>query len=160
MGRIRLHASPAPDVWHANTSTEYIAGPRASVSVSLRAAGLKPGDVAGLALSRDLHAWLALERSRDGFALAQFDEQSGEAKRIPLGQPRVWLRAECDLVDSAVRFSYSTDGTRFSGVGERCSMGDGRVAFQGLRCSLFSYRARPEDEGGHADFDAFVVTWP
>jgi xylan 1,4-beta-xylosidase len=160
MGLIRLHALPAPDVRLARAFTENVSGPRASVTVALGAAGLKPGAVAGLALSRTRHAWLGVERGPDGFTLTQFDGQTGEASRIPLRRPRVWLRATCDLVHNTARFSYSTDGKRYTGIGEPYCMGDDQVALQGVRCSLFSYVTLAGAEGGHADFDSFVVTWP
>jgi hypothetical protein len=160
VGLIRLHALPAPDVRHASTFTEYVCGPRSSVTVRLGAAGLKPGDVAGLALSNTRHAWLGVERGSHGFTLTWFDEQSGKASRVPLRRPRIWLRAECDFVNNAARFSCSADGKRYAGRGEPCSMGDGSIASQGVRYSLFSYSTQSGAEGGHADFDTLLITWP
>jgi xylan 1,4-beta-xylosidase len=160
MGLIRLPALPAPDARHARTFTEYVCGPRSSVTVTLGAAGLKPGDVAGLALSNTHHAWLGVERGSHGFTLTRFDEQTGKASRVPLTKPRIRLRAQCDFVDNTARFNYSTDGKRYAGIGEPCSMGDGQIASKGVRCSLFAYSTRAGAEGGHADFDSFLVTWP
>jgi len=160
MGVIRIHASPAPDVRHAPAFTDYFGGPRCTVKVALEAADLKPGGVAGLALSRRRYAWLGLEHGRDGFTLIQFAEETGRACRVPLRTPQVWLRAECDFVNSTARFSYSTDGQRYVGIGEPYSMDNGQVAFEGVRCSLFSHSTQVGVEGGHADFDCFLVTWP
>jgi xylan 1,4-beta-xylosidase len=160
MGLIRLYALPAPDVRHARAFTEYVSGPRASVTLALGAAGLKHGAIAGLALSRTRDAWLGVESGPGGFTLTQFDGQTGEASRIPLRRPRAWLRATCDFVDNTARFSYSTDGKRYAGIGEPHRLGDDQAALQGVRCSLFSYGTQAGAEGGHADFDSFVVTWP
>ncbi len=160
VGLIRLRALPALDVRRANTFTEYVCGPRSSVTVRLGAAGLKPGDVAGLALSNTCHAWLGVERGNHGFTLTWFDEQSGKASRVPWKKPRIWLRAECDFVNNAARFSCSADGKRYAGRGEPSPMGDGSAASQSVRCSLFSYSTQSGAEGGHADFDTLVITWP
>ena len=160
MGLIRLPALPAPDAWRARTFTEYVCGPRSSVTVRLGAAGLEPGDVAGLALSNTHHAWLGVERGSHGLTLTRFDEQTGEASRVLLTKPHVRLRAQCDFVDNTVRFSYSAHGKRYAVIGEPCSMGDLQIASTGVRCSLFAYSTRAGAEGGHADFDSFLVTWP
>ncbi len=160
MGLIRLRALPAPDVRHALTFTEYVGGPHCSVAVTLGAACLKPGAVAGLALSRTGCAWLGIERGRDGFTLVQFDERTGKASRVPMRGPRVWLRAECDFVNNAARFSYSVDGKRHARIGEPCSMDDDQIAVQGVRCSLFSYGTQAGAELGYAEFDSFILTWP
>ena len=91
------------------------------------AAGLKPGDVAGLALSgTGAYAWLGVERGSDGFTLAQFDEQTGKTSRVPLEQTGGSGSGPSAISsDNTVCFSYSTDGRRYAGIGEPCSMGDG-----------------------------------
>lgn len=160
MGLIRLAVANAADVRQACAFTEYVGGPQFSVTVTLAAAALVPGEIAGLALLSKRYAWLGVERASEGFALTQFDEPSGSTSRIPLSTSHVWLRAECDLVDMAVRFRYSTDGSRYAPGGEPVAMRDGPLAFQGVRCSLFAYSTQEGGERGHADFDSWLVTWP
>jgi beta-xylosidase len=160
IGLIRLPALPARDLRHACTFTEFIGGPRSSVTVRLATDGLEPGDVAGLALTHARAAWVAVERGRSELTLRQFDEQTATSSRVPLGTPDVWLRAECDLVGHHARFSYSADGRRYTVIGEPCVLGSNRTGFPSVGCVLFSYTTRPGARGGHADFDAFLVTWP
>ena len=91
---IRLRALPAPDVWHArNTVTLYAVEPRSVVTVTLIAAALKRGDVAGLALFERPYAWLGVECMGGNLRLVHFDERSRTMRRVPLGTLRVWLRA-------------------------------------------------------------------
>jgi len=186
VGLIRLHALPAPDVWHAQGAlTLYAVEPRSTVTVTLDAAGLRPGAVAGLALFSSVastsarqrrsrtavaphtpfagrvhrpYAWLGIERDSKGFALAQFVEQSGEASRMPLRDRRVWLRADCDFVRNEAGFHYSTDGRRFASLGDPHPLDAGPATAQSLWCSLFSCATAVRAEGGHADFDSFVLT--
>ncbi len=158
-GFLRLHALPAPDLWHArNTLTQRAIGPRSTVTVALDAAGLKPGDVAGFALFNRPYAWLGVERTSDGFTLTQFDEQTGRSSRVPLTNTRVWLRADCDFIKNTAGFRYSIDGKGYASIGEPHIMAYGLITFQGVRNSLFAYSTGAGAEGGHADFDSIEVT--
>lgn len=160
-GFLRLHSLPAQDLWHArNTLTQRAIGPRSTVTAVVEAAGLKAGDVAGLALFNRPYAWLGVERDEEGFALVQFDEVAGKTMRAPMQSTRVWLRAECDFISNHARFSYSTDGVQFHEMGERHIMAYGLITFQGVRYSLFAYNARAGSGGGFADFDSIQVTEP
>jgi xylan 1,4-beta-xylosidase len=157
-GFLRLHALPAADLWHArNTLTQRAIGPRSTVTAVLETAGLKAGDIAGLALFNRPYAWLGVERREDGLALAQFDEVTGKTVQVPVRTTRVWLRAECDFISNHAQFSYSTDGRQFHAVGERHTMAYGLITFQGVRYSLFAYNTRAGSEGGIADFDAVRI---
>ena len=160
IGLIRLAALPARDLRHACTFTEFVGGPRFSVTVRLATDGLEPGDVAGLALSNTRDAWVAVERGRNGFTLTQGDEETGASSRVPLSTPDVWLRVECDFAGHHARFSHSADGRRYTGIGEACVLGANRAGFPSVGCVLFSYTTHPGARGGHADFDSFLVTWP
>ena len=187
-GLIRLLAQPASDVWHARTSVELSAvEPRCTATVRLNAAGLRSGDIAGLALFSAMAlapdhrgsglsdanaafgahftgrttrpcAWLGVERGRDGFTLIQFVEHGGRTDRVPLSDRPVWLRAECDFVRNRVGFCCSADGTAYAGIGEPHPMGDRPGAALVMWCSLFSRAARGHAEGGHADFDSLLLT--
>jgi xylan 1,4-beta-xylosidase len=159
LGWIRLPSLPAPDVWHARTGlTLYPVGPRSTVTVVLSVAGLRPGDVAGVALFHRPFAWLGVERDSDGVTLVQFDERSDTTSRAPLGGRRVWLRADCDFLRNEVGFRYSTDGSSFAEIGRSHAVSNGQAAAHGIPCSLFSCCTTLRDTGGHADFDSFVLT--
>ncbi len=155
-GFLRLHALPAPDLWHArNTLTQRAIGPKSTVTTILETAGMKAGGVAGLALFNRPYAWLGVEKTAEGEAVTLFDEVTGKTTRIRSRTGRVWLRAECDFIRNVASFSYSADGSKFEAVGEPHTMAFGLITFQGVRYSLFSWNT--SSEGGHADFDSLVV---
>ncbi len=156
-GYLRLHALGAPDLWRArNTLTQRAIGPRSTVTAVLDAAGLKAGDVAGLALFNRPYAWIGVGRGDAGLRLTVFDEVTGKSSDAPLGSARVWLRAECDFVKNTATFDYSTDGTTFTPIGQPHVMAYGLITFQGVRNSLFAYHTTG-GEGGFADFDGIEV---
>lgn len=159
-GFLRLHALAAENLWGArNTLTQRAMGPRSTVTAVLDTAGLEAGDAAGFALFNRPYAWLGVERSAEGLALAQFDEQPGRTARVPCSGGRVWLRAECDFLKETAQFSYSTDGKRFEPIGEPFGMVYQLTTFQGVRNALFAYHAGG-GAGGFADFDSFDVREP
>lgn len=192
LGLIRLRALPAPDVWHARDALSlYAVEPRSTVTVTLNAAGLRPGAVAGLALfsstpsrsgergtaagasrltasspsgfrgrTRRPYAWFGIERGSRGFTLAQCVEPGGAAQRVLLRDRLVWLRADCDFVRNEAAFHYSTDGRRFARLGEPHPIETRPAAARSLSCSLFSCATEAQEEGGHAEFESFLVITP
>lgn len=159
-GFLRLHALPANSLWDAkNTLTQRSIGPRSTPIVSMDASHLKVGDVAGLALLNRPYAWIGVERTADGLAIAQFDQQTGQTSRQAIGSDRVWLKADCDFLSEKARFSYSTDGVAFTPLGGEFTMVFQLTTFQGVRYALFNYSS-PGSGGGYADFDAIKVDEP
>ncbi len=159
-GDLRLHSLPAADLWHAkNTLTQRAIGPQSTVTVALDLDGLKPGDVAGLALFLKPYAWLGVEQTTTSRDLALYDDTAGTYVRMPLTGGRVWLRADCDFITEKARFSYSTDGQTFTPVGGEWTMIYSGLTFQGARYSLFNYNTAGAP-GGYADFDSVDVYEP
>jgi len=157
-GLVRLEALPAPDVWHAPTALAlYAVGPRSTVTVALNVAGLRDGDIAGLALFKRPYAWLGAERGSAGLTLARFDERAGATSRVRIPDLRVWLRAECDFVRNEVVFRYSTDGRGYAAIGPSHTIGAGPVATDRIECALFACSTKAAAAGGHAEFDSFLV---
>jgi xylan 1,4-beta-xylosidase len=158
-GSIRLPVLHAPDVWHARMFPgRYATEPRSTVTVALNAGGLKPGDLAGLALFDSPNAWIGVEHAGSGLALAHFGEQIGRSRPVKFRGRRVWLRVECEFVRGETAFGYSTDGLRYTNVGPPHAMGDRQSVNRGIQCVLFSCNTNARVECGHADFDSFVVT--
>lgn len=159
-GFLRLHTLPATEFWTArNSLTQRAVGPASTVTVELDAAGLKSGDVAGLALLNLPYAWIGVTRTDAGLALAQFDQLSGETKTAPLAGTRVWLRAACDFDAETANFSFSTDGASFAPLGRAFTTVFQLKTFQGVRCALFGYNTAGAP-GGVADFDRVTVDEP
>ncbi len=159
-GFLRLHALPAKDFWWArNTLTQRAIGPESIPTAELDTSGLKPGDIAGLALLNLPYAWIGVRRDAEGTSLVQFDQLSGKTTTAPLKTSRVSLRAHCDFLTEKATFSYSTDGKTFVPLGDEFTMIFQLKTFQGVRYSLFAYT--PNDaEGGYVDFDSFTVPEP
>ena len=61
-----------------NTLTQRAIGPVSEPTAVLDASGMKPGDVAGLALLNLPYAWIGVRREDDGLVLEQFDQLTGE----------------------------------------------------------------------------------
>jgi hypothetical protein len=159
-GYLRLHSLPAPDFWHArNTLTQRAIGPESIPTAELDAGGLKPGDVAGLALLDFPYAWIGVSCQTNGLMLEQFTQLTGETNCVPLPDTRVWLRAHCDFLAEKAAFSYSTDGKKFLPLGKEFTTIFQMRTFQGVRYSLFNFNTAGTNGGG-ADFDSFTVAEP
>lgn len=159
-GHLRLHSLPAPDLWTArNALTQRAVGPRSSATTVLDAAGMRPGDVAGLALLNRPFAWIGVRRTAAGLALRQYDQTDDSASAASLHTTRVWLRVDCDFLTEQARFHYSTDGARWSPLGRPFTMAFQLRTFQGVRFALFHHNTAGAP-GGVADFDLMRVDEP
>ena len=159
-GYLRLHSLPARDFWWArNSLTQRAIGPESTATTDLDAAGLQPGDVAGLALLNLPYSWLGVEHGPEGFALAFFDQTTGESKRERLQNPRVKLRVHCNFDLDTAQFSYSTGGREFQTIGGELKLPFQLKTFQGVRYTLFHFNTGG-NPGGQADFDSFAVAEP
>jgi beta-xylosidase len=159
-GFLRLHSLPAPDLWNArNTLTQRAIGPESTPTAELDADGLRPGDVAGLALLNYPYAWIGVSCGTNGFELVQFDQRTGKTAHAPFAGGRVWLRAQADFLTEQADFSYSTDGKIFQTLGDKFVMVFQLHTFQGIRYALFNFNTAGVP-GGAADFDRFTVDEP
>jgi len=159
-GYLRLHSMPATDFWFArNSLTQRAIGPESIPTAVLDAGGLKPGDIAGLALLDFPYAWIGVICQSNGLVLEQFTQLTGETNCVPLAGSQVWLRAHCDFLAEKATFSYSSDGKHFLPLGkELTTIFQGRT-FQGVRYCLFNFNTTGTN-GGCADFDSFTVAEP
>ncbi|HEU6448595.1 MAG TPA: glycoside hydrolase 43 family protein [Verrucomicrobiae bacterium] len=159
-GFLRLHSLPAPNFWFArDTLTQRAIGPESIPIAELDASGLKPGDVAGLALLNFPYAWLGVVCQTNGLMLEQFTQLTGESNCVSLANSRVWLRAHCNFLTEKAGFSYSTDGKKFLPLGKELATIFQGVTFQGVRYSLFNFNTAGTN-GGYADFARFSVEEP
>jgi xylan 1,4-beta-xylosidase len=159
-GYLRLHTMPAASFWNArNTLTQRAIGPKSTPIVRLDAAGLQPGDVAGLALLNKPYAWIGIERDDKGLSVAQFNEHTRKTTHASMTGAALWLKADCDFLTETAQFSYSLDGKRFLPLGGPFEMVYQLTTFQGIRYSLFAYNGAGRS-GGYADFDSVSVTEP
>ena len=159
-GFLRLHSLPASDFWWArNSLTQRAVGPQSIATTILETAGMKTGDVAGLALLNRPYAWIGVRRADDAMWLERFDQLTGDTTRVPLSAGRVWLRADCDFLVERCTLAYATDGAHFTPMGSPIATIFQLKTFQGVRYALFHYNASGA-AGGYADFDAMHVDEP
>jgi len=159
-GTLRIQASPARDFFHArNSLTQRAVGPESIASVHVDATGLKAGDVAGLALLNLPYAWLGLRKDAAQTSLVWYNQLTQESRTVPLPVAAATLRVQANFDTEKARFSYSTDGTAFTDIGEEVTMAFQLKTFQGVRYALFSFNDRQQD-GGWAEFDDFRVQEP
>ncbi len=159
-GVLRLHALPAKSFWEArNSLTQRAIGPVSQPTVSLEAANLRDGDVAGLALLNYPYAWIGLEKTGQDLSLGFYDQTTDKHIRIPAPASRLYLRVDCDFMTETARFSYSVDGKTYVPFGDPFIMVFQLTTFQGVRYALFNFNGN-EKAGGYADFDDFSLYQP
>lgn len=159
-GALRLHTLPASQfLWARNSLTQRAIGPVSIATATLDAAGLQPGDTAGLALLNMPFASVGVVRAEAGFVLRFYDQLSNASNETPLSSPRVFLRARGDYDNDVAQLSYSTDGRTFTDVGGEIRLPYQLKTFQGTRYALFAFNTAGR-EGGHADFEDFRVDEP
>jgi beta-xylosidase len=159
-GYLRLHSLPASDFWWArNSLTQRAMGPESTATTELDGAGLKAGDVAGLALLNQPYAWIGLMHDDNAYAIAEYDHSTGKTVREPVSSPHLWLRLNCNFDTEIAQFSYSTNGKDYKPLGPGFITVFQLTTFQGVRYALFDYNTGGAP-GGQADFDFFTVDEP
>ncbi len=122
-GLLRLHSLPAADFYAArNSLCQRPPGPESIMTVELNGAGLSAGDTAGLALLSNPYAWIGLVKTADGTTLQMLDQGAHTTNSIPAPSTHLWLRVACNFDTDDAIFSWSTDGRKFTPLGEPYTM--------------------------------------
>jgi beta-xylosidase len=159
-GVLRLHSLPANDFYNArNSICQRPPGPESIMNVELDGSGLTNGDTAGLALLSNPYAWIGLVKSADGITLRMFDQTTYKTNDAPVNPTHVWLRVACNFDTDYAILSWSTDGKKFTPLGDPYTMTFQLKTFQGVRPSLFNFNISGQP-GGYADFDNYTVDEP
>lgn len=164
-GKLQLQAMDAENLlWAHNTLTQRCIGPVSTATVSLDASHLKPGDCAGLAILNLPYAWVGLV-NHEGKLQLQWKQQQQEPVVADIAGKRVQFRVSTDLDQMWATFSYSTDGTQFTTIGDTLPLPYQLRIFQGSRYSLFCFHQCAEGNSrdksyGFAEFDNFTVDEP
>jgi beta-xylosidase len=153
-----LHLSTATvtnDLYNArNTLTRRIQGPTSTATIELDYSAMANGDRAGLAMLRDQSAWIGVRKdngvtrvsmttgltmSTNGWTTTGTGtEQAGTT----VSGGKIWLRVSANIQPGSGRtatFSYSTNGTTFSGLGPAFTLNNDWQFFMGYRFGLFNY---------------------
>ena len=159
-GVLRLHSLGAEDFWMArNSLTQRPMGPESVTTAELDASALETGDTAGLALLNAPYAWIGLVKTSDGVAVQMFYQTDRKTTTAPTSATHVWFRVACNFDTEEAVFSWSTDGQKFSSLGNPFIMAFQLTTFQGVRLALFNYNTNGKP-GGYADFDNLQVDEP
>lgn len=107
-------------------------------------------------------AYVSVTKKAGGLFIAQTvvkDAESGargkQSAGVALKGDTFYLRVKI-MKDAVCSFSYSTDGTTFSPIGEPFTARKGK--WIGAKVGLFAVRTGKTRETGYADFDWFRVT--
>ena len=148
-------------VEHArNTITQRTVLPGCTAEVTVDAAGMKPGDVAGLCLLIGSYGLVGIAREETGYALVMKarkprETEEQEYARIPWAQAEARLRADVRFsgMKGEVQFEY-LDGSAWKPLGPVHPMAFALDHFTGCRFGLYLYAA--EETGGSAAFRRFT----
>lgn len=166
-------ATVTEDLYAArNTLTRRILGPTSTATIELDYGTMKDGDRAGLVLLRDASAWIGIKRDNGAYRLAMVSKLTmdkswrttgtgAEVAGMAVTGTKIWLRLAADIhpgPGKKARFSYSTDGSTFTSLGEPFVMGNDWPFFPGHRYGIFNYATK--SLGGSVKVTAFDLTTP
>ncbi|WP_416903764.1 family 43 glycosylhydrolase [Micromonospora echinospora] len=166
-------ATVTNDLYNArNTVTHRIQGPTSTATIELDHSAMSNGDRAGLAMLRDSSAWIGVRRDNgttrvvmtNGLTMDSSWNTTGtgvEAASAAISGSRIWLRVNADIrpgTGRQARFSYSTDGVNFTGLGPAFTLNNAWQFFMGYRYGIFNYATQAL--GGAVTVRRFEMTTP
>jgi beta-xylosidase len=172
-GLILQTATVTDDLYSArNTLTHRILGPSSSATIEMDLSKMKDGDRAGLAMLRDMSAWVGVAKDDGKYSVVMRQKidmdrkwntanKGEDAASAPITSKRIWLRVAADVHPGADRtavFSYSTDGKKFTTLGPPYTLNNRWQFFMGYRYAIFNYATR--ELGGQVTVPSFTVATP
>jgi beta-xylosidase len=164
-------ATVTNDLYRArNTLTHRTLGPESTATILLDGAAMQDGDCAGLAMLRDLSAWVGVKRESGTYRVVMEDgltmdrhwnttSTGTEVASAPVRGGKIWLRVSADVrpgADRTAHFFYSTDGHRFLPIGRPFVMTSDWHFFMGYRFAIFNYATK--SLGGAVTVPSFDLT--
>ncbi len=155
-----------------NTLTHRILGPESTATIVLDYSAMNDGDRAGLALLRDASAWVGVTRSGGDTFVVMVNgltmdgnwntaSTGNEVESTAVSGGKIWLRATADINPGQGRkgnFSYSTEGTTFTPIGNALTFNAEWQFFMGYRYAIFNYAT--QSAGGEVTVESFEVATP
>ncbi|QDY08274.1 glycoside hydrolase [Micromonospora sp. HM134] len=166
-------ATVTNDLYSArNTVTHRIQGPTSTATVELDYSALRDGDRTGLAVLRNSSAWIGVRRDNGATRVSMTSNLTmdgswrttntgTEIASAPVSGGRIWLRATADIRPGSgrqARFSYSTDGTTFTALGNALTLDNTWQFFMGYRFALFNHATQAL--GGTSTIRQFQLSTP
>jgi beta-xylosidase len=119
------------------------------------------GEKSGLVIMGEEWAFLAVEKTKNGFELGMFKgtyyqgfDKTEKISSLEIPNSSCFLRVEVDEVNNCI-FYYSLDGTDYHEIGEDFKAKKGR--WIGAKVGLFSINPNIKGSDGYADFEWFRV---
>jgi beta-xylosidase len=166
LGFLRLYAIPPPSEHHnlwdvPNLLLQKFPGPRFTVTTRIVFSPHVDQDRVGLIVMGSDYAYVGVAKRDDGLHVIQVvcndADQGSEEKELDAGAIKadaLYLRVQVDD-DAISHFSYSTDGAKFTSIGQTFTAKAGR--WIGAKVGLFALGSAPAPEFGYADVDWFRV---
>ena len=143
-----------------NTLTQRTFGPKCVGRTLVDGTGMKDGDMAGLVALQDTKGFVALSKEGGSYKVVMYQgSDKGESQKAsaPISDSKVYLRVDFDLpIDrGTASFFYSTDGSKWTKIGDNVGLDYSLGMFTGYRFGLFNFATKTA--GGYADFDWFKI---
>jgi beta-xylosidase len=143
-----------------NMLTQRTFGPVSAAITKIEVAQMKDGDCAGLIALQRRYGFVGVKTEGDSKSIVMVSARSNrseEVESIPLTQPIVYLRIDCDFRDRTDKacFYYSLDGATWKKIGSVLQMAYTLPHFMGYRFGLFNFATKTS--GGFVDFDFFRI---
>jgi beta-xylosidase len=144
-----------------NMLTQRTFGPVSAAITKIEVAYMKDGDCDGLIALQKKFGYLGVKMEGDSKSIVMVSAQSNrseEIESIPLTQPIVYFKIECDFRDRTDKayFYYSLDGEKWTKIGSVLQMAYTIPHFMGYRFGLFNFATKTS--GGFVDFDYYRVS--
>jgi beta-xylosidase len=141
--------------------TQRTFGPVSSAMTKIEVTQMKDGDCAGLIALQRRYGFVGVKMEGDSKSIIMVGARSNrpeELESIPLTQPTVCLKIDCDFRDRADKayFYYSLDGETWTRIGTVLQMAYTLPHFMGYRFGLFNFATK--SAGGFMDFDYYRVS--
>jgi len=168
-GWMRLFSVPIPEnavnLWSVpNLILQKFPAPEFTVTTKLDFSNIAIGEKAGLIVMGMDYSYLAVERKTSGFRLIKISctNANKNGKEIEQGPPAgragsancsgssILLRVKVNR-DAICEFSYSSNGNKFTVLGEPFTARAGR--WIGAKVGLFNLAQRAAKDSGYAEFD-------
>lgn len=118
----------------------------------IETAGMKSGDIAGLAIFQDPFAYIAVKQNSASKYIIMVNNGT-TIDSVAMNHSTIYLRALAYYGTSLASFSYSFDNKTFTSLGNELSMRFNLSVFTGNKFCLFNYATK--ETGGYVDFDWF-----
>ncbi|KAL0575775.1 hypothetical protein V5O48_006194 [Marasmius crinis-equi] len=163
-GLVLKTASVTDDLYTAkNTLCHRILGPKANGTILMDVSRMTDGDRAGISMFRDLSGYIAVKQDgstrtlvmRNNINLSastpggtccwSTSSKGNDVTTASFTGNQIWLRVTADVAPTGSNqaiFSYSTDGTRFTVLGNALVLDNSWQFFMGYRFGIFNFATK------------------